>query len=72
MTAPTYERPSRAPTVPAAPATPLPADRTPVERSAAALERARQVIPGGVSSPVRAFRAVGGTPAGRSWRGRRG
>ncbi|MFM8824169.1 MAG: glutamate-1-semialdehyde 2,1-aminomutase [Limnohabitans sp.] len=25
-------------------------------------ERARQVIPGGVKSPVRAFRAVGGTP----------
>jgi len=25
-------------------------------------ERARRVIPGGVSSPVRAFRAVGGTP----------
>ena len=24
--------------------------------------RAQQVIPGGVSSPVRAFRAVGGTP----------
>ncbi len=28
----------------------------------AAFERARQVIPGGVNSPVRAFRAVGGTP----------
>lgn len=26
------------------------------------LERARRVIPGGVNSPVRAFRAVGGTP----------
>jgi glutamate-1-semialdehyde 2,1-aminomutase len=26
------------------------------------LDRARQVIPGGVNSPVRAFRAVGGTP----------
>ena len=25
-------------------------------------ERARRVIPGGVNSPVRAFRAVGGTP----------
>ena len=24
--------------------------------------RAQQVIPGGVNSPVRAFRAVGGTP----------
>jgi glutamate-1-semialdehyde 2,1-aminomutase len=30
--------------------------------NAAAFERARQVIPGGVNSPVRAFRAVGGTP----------
>ena len=25
-------------------------------------ERAQRVIPGGVNSPVRAFRAVGGTP----------
>src|SRR6476646_7956370 len=25
-------------------------------------ERARRIIPGGVNSPVRAFRAVGGTP----------
>ena len=31
-------------------------------RSAALYERACRVIPGGVSSPVRAFRAVGGTP----------
>ncbi|MHB1802451.1 MAG: glutamate-1-semialdehyde 2,1-aminomutase, partial [Actinomycetes bacterium] len=30
--------------------------------SAVLFERARRVIPGGVSSPVRAFRAVGGTP----------
>ena len=30
--------------------------------SAALLERAARVIPGGVNSPVRAFRAVGGTP----------
>jgi len=30
--------------------------------SAALLARASQVIPGGVNSPVRAFRAVGGTP----------
>ncbi|HEY0778892.1 MAG TPA: glutamate-1-semialdehyde 2,1-aminomutase [Gemmatirosa sp.] len=37
-------------------------DTTPVERSAAVLARAREVIPGGVSSPVRAYRAVGGTP----------
>lgn len=32
-------------------------------RSQDLLERARRVIPGGVSSPVRAFTAVGGTPA---------
>src|SRR5450631_4279735 len=31
-------------------------------RSDALYERACRVIPGGVSSPVRAFRAVGGTP----------
>ncbi len=31
-------------------------------RSAAALRRARRVIPGGVNSPVRAYLAVGGTP----------
>ena len=31
-------------------------------RSVELYERARRVIPGGVSSPVRAFRAVGGTP----------
>ena len=30
--------------------------------NAALFERAQQVIPGGVNSPVRAFRAVGGTP----------
>src|SRR5688572_15330378 len=32
------------------------------ERSAELLKRALAVIPGGVNSPVRAFRAVGGTP----------
>jgi glutamate-1-semialdehyde 2,1-aminomutase len=32
------------------------------ERSAQLYQRACRVIPGGVSSPVRAFRAVGGTP----------
>jgi glutamate-1-semialdehyde 2,1-aminomutase len=32
------------------------------ERSAAAFERAQTVTPGGVNSPVRAFRSVGGTP----------
>lgn len=31
-------------------------------RSEALYERAQQVIPGGVNSPVRAFRSVGGTP----------
>src|ERR1700760_3774242 len=31
-------------------------------RSAELFARAQQVIPGGVNSPVRAFRAVGGTP----------
>jgi glutamate-1-semialdehyde 2,1-aminomutase len=30
--------------------------------SASAFEQARRVMPGGVSSPVRAFKAVGGTP----------
>jgi len=34
----------------------------PLERSAALLKRAEKVIPGGVNSPVRAFRGVGGTP----------
>ncbi|WP_328294566.1 glutamate-1-semialdehyde 2,1-aminomutase [Kineococcus sp. NBC_00420] len=42
--------PTPAPTSPAAPV------------SAALFERASAVIPGGVNSPVRAFRAVGGTP----------
>jgi glutamate-1-semialdehyde 2,1-aminomutase len=32
------------------------------ERSAAAFVRSSEVIPGGVNSPVRAFRSVGGTP----------
>lgn len=32
------------------------------DRSQQLFDRARQVIPGGVNSPVRAFRAVGGTP----------
>ena len=35
---------------------------TAVPASAALYERARRRIPGGVNSPVRAFRAVGGTP----------
>ena len=33
------------------------------DRNAALFERAKALIPGGVNSPVRAFRAVGGTPA---------
>jgi glutamate-1-semialdehyde 2,1-aminomutase len=32
------------------------------DRSVAAFERSQRVIPGGVNSPVRAFRSVGGTP----------
>ena len=31
-------------------------------RNDALFERAKRVIPGGVNSPVRAFKAVGGTP----------
>ncbi|MGA7363274.1 MAG: glutamate-1-semialdehyde 2,1-aminomutase [Candidatus Dormiibacterota bacterium] len=33
-----------------------------MERSEAAMARARQFLPGGVNSPVRSFRGVGGTP----------
>src|SRR5947209_4704248 len=33
-----------------------------IANSEAAFFKARQLMPGGVSSPVRAFRAVGGTP----------
>src|SRR4030095_9778990 len=39
---------------------PLPAESP--TQSIALFDRARKVIPGGVNSPVRAFRAVGGTP----------
>jgi glutamate-1-semialdehyde 2,1-aminomutase len=35
----------------------------PITRSQAAFAKARQLMPGGVSSPVRAFNAVGGTPS---------
>ena len=53
-----------------APADPAPADPTPAGQAPAGgavsnqglYERACAVTPGGVSSPVRAFRAVGGTP----------
>jgi glutamate-1-semialdehyde 2,1-aminomutase len=41
---------------------PSPASNKSTARSKALYERAVRVIPGGVSSPVRAFRAVGGTP----------
>ncbi len=34
----------------------------PTDQNAALFARARNVIPGGVNSPVRAFKAVGGTP----------
>src|SRR3989440_12856327 len=34
----------------------------PISRSQSAFAKARQLMPGGVSSPVRAFKAVGGTP----------
>jgi glutamate-1-semialdehyde 2,1-aminomutase len=37
-------------------------DRPPTANSEAAFLKARQLMPGGVSSPVRAFKAVGGTP----------
>ena len=33
-----------------------------ISRNSALFERAKQLIPGGVNSPVRAFKAVGGTP----------
>jgi glutamate-1-semialdehyde 2,1-aminomutase len=33
-----------------------------LDKSAALFDRAQRVIPGGVNSPVRAFRSVGGTP----------
>jgi glutamate-1-semialdehyde 2,1-aminomutase len=33
-----------------------------IDRSIVAYERARRTIPGGVNSPVRAFKSVGGTP----------
>jgi glutamate-1-semialdehyde 2,1-aminomutase len=39
-----------------------PALSTDAPASSALFDRARRVTPGGVNSPVRAFRAVGGTP----------
>jgi glutamate-1-semialdehyde 2,1-aminomutase len=41
---------------------PRPKERSAVSTNASLFERAQRVIPGGVNSPVRAFRAVGGTP----------
>src|SRR5918997_889331 len=47
----------------ASPAAPdAPAQARPTDRSRAASAAARRVIPGGVNSPVRAYRAVGGDP----------
>ncbi len=40
----------------------FPADLPATDRNAQLFERAQRSIPGGVNSPVRAFRAVGGTP----------
>src|SRR5215471_13960991 len=37
-------------------------NRMQTQRSQALFDRARQLIPGGVNSPVRAFKAVGGQP----------
>ncbi len=45
-----------------APTHPYPIHPYEAPASAALFDRARAVIPGGVNSPVRAFRAVGGTP----------
>src|SRR5438552_18943426 len=40
----------------------MPDRARPIAKSEAAFLKARQLMPGGVSSPVRAFKAVGGTP----------
>src|SRR2546423_3799568 len=40
----------------------FPGSRADVTRSTDLFDRAKRVLPGGVNSPVRAFRAVGGTP----------
>jgi len=40
----------------------FPGGRADVTRSHELFDRAKRVLPGGVNSPVRAFRAVGGTP----------
>src|SRR3954464_9512735 len=40
----------------------MPKPERPTANSAAAFAKAQKVMPGGVSSPVRAFKGVGGTP----------
>src|SRR5438552_8673653 len=40
----------------------FPGGRADVTRSSELFDRAKRVLPGGVNSPVRTFRAVGGTP----------
>ncbi len=47
---------------PASPMSPSTSQLTPSAASAALFERAQRVMPGGVNSPVRSFRAVGGNP----------
>jgi glutamate-1-semialdehyde 2,1-aminomutase len=57
--APSGAAPSGTAPLDTAPSDPAPSD---APASAALFARARAVIPGGVNSPVRAFRSVGGTP----------
>jgi hypothetical protein len=56
----TRRRPARHDTL--TPPGAAPAASTDPKTNASLFERAQRVIPGGVNSPVRAFRAVGGTP----------
>src|SRR4051812_13757481 len=55
-------RPPRTPAPPRARAMSTDAGDASSDRNAILFARAQRVIPGGVNSPVRAFRAVGGTP----------
>src|SRR3954454_18268469 len=55
-------RPPRTPAPPRARAMSTDAGDASGDRNAILFARAQRVIPGGVNSPVRAFRAVGGTP----------
>jgi glutamate-1-semialdehyde 2,1-aminomutase len=50
------------PSTPTTSATPIPAAAVAPSHNDELFERAQQSIPGGVNSPVRAFRSVGGTP----------